>query len=122
MESYTIYIVIYTNKLSNVSLCPLGYFVPYMFLVPYAMEEESLSQNAPGRLVSVLGVSNIVGRLLSGLVANQSWSDPVSLYGASLIIGGLFTCVLPLLHAFELLCVYAGVTGICNGTVYIKTA
>jgi len=66
-------------------------------------------------LLSVLGVSSGLSRLLVGWVTDRPGVDSVVLYTVALLVAGASTCCLPALRSYQLLCGYQIVYGICCG-------
>jgi len=68
-------------------------------------------------LLSVLGISSGISRLLVGWVADSPSIDSVALYTLALLVAGASTCSLPSLRSYQLLCGYEIVYGICCGNL-----
>ena len=62
-----------------------------------------------------LGISNVVGRILSGFVSDRPWADAVILNNGALILGGALTCCLPWLPSFPFWATYSALYGLCIG-------
>ena len=74
-----------------------------------------VSASRSAMLLSVLGLSSVVSRLLVGWVADQPRVDSVVLYTGALLVAGASTCTLPSLRSYQLLCGYQIVYGACCG-------
>ena len=104
--------------LSNV-LFP-GIFAPFVYIGDHAFHI-GVSKDDTAILLSILGISNALGRLIAGWVADSPPVDPVTFHNVCLFVAGAATCVVPLIVSFELICVYLVVYGICFGqSVYLS--
>jgi len=78
------------------NLCStMGLYIPYMFLTMQA-ESTGISAVDAAFLISVVGICNTLGRILSGLLTDLPCVDPLIVTTIALFLGGL--C--PLLMAF----------------------
>ena len=66
-------------------------------------------------LLSVLGISNAASRIITGFLSDRKSVDCVAIHNGALIIAGVSTCLLPLMHTYTLLCVYCVIFGACIG-------
>lgn len=67
-------------------------------------------------LLSAIGISNTVGRVVFGYVGDMQWVDRLMLYNTSLVICGVATALSPFVGGnYELLVTYAVVFGIFIG-------
>ena len=99
--------------------CCEGLYTPFVYIFEKAVRDVGVSKNTATVILSVLGVSNAVGRLAAGLLADRPWADTVLIHNVSAIMAGLLTCLVSVFFSFELLCVYAalfgGLIGNCLG-------
>lgn len=84
----------------------LGFYVPFMFLIDMAVSK-SIDKNTASYLLSVIGITNTLGRIAFGWVADRGWFSALSISNTALILCGLLTCICPLLSNFLALVVYA---------------
>ncbi|KAM3964962.1 monocarboxylate transporter 14 isoform 1-T3 [Aphomia sociella] len=70
----------------------LGFFVPYVYATKRARENNA-SQLACTWLVSAIGVANIIGRVLCGLVSSMPKVSPLWLNNIALSAGGIATII-----------------------------
>lgn len=92
------------------SLTMIGFFVPFMYLIDRAV----VSGVAPEKgafILSVIGVTNTLGRLFSGWVCDQPKVKALVINNVALIVGGLVTAFNPLLNTYSLLLAYGAVFG-----------
>lgn len=75
-----------------------------------------MSKTRASLILSVLGVSNTVGRLAAGFLADRPWADSVFIHNVAVIVAGLLTCLVSVVFSFDLLCVYAALFGGLIGT------
>ncbi|XP_022256260.1 monocarboxylate transporter 12-like, partial [Limulus polyphemus] len=92
------------------SLTMIGFFVPFMYLIDRAV----MSGVAPEKaafILSVIGITNTIGRLFSGWVCDQPKVKALVINNIALIVGGLVTVLNPLLNTYSLLLAYGAVFG-----------
>ncbi|CAH1784634.1 unnamed protein product [Owenia fusiformis] len=70
-------------------------------------------------LFSVLGITNIVGLLLFGVIAHHPKADAMLLYIGGPIVCGVATVLLPLLTQYGQLLAYSGLIGLCSATAEV---
>jgi len=92
----------------------VGLLTAFTYIVDHAMLL-GVSASRSAMLLSVLGLSSVVSRLLVGWVADQPRVDSVVLYTGALLVAGASTCTLPSLRSYQLLCGYQIVYGACCG-------
>lgn len=68
----------------------LGFFVPFMY-VQHRAKENDMSAEAVEWLVSSIGVANIVGRLMCGMVSAMPKLSPLWVTNIALTMGGVAT-------------------------------
>uniref|UniRef100_A0A915A051 Major facilitator superfamily (MFS) profile domain-containing protein n=2 Tax=Parascaris univalens TaxID=6257 RepID=A0A915A051_PARUN len=95
--------------ISNV-LAMLGFYVPFMFIIDMATEKGIATADAT-LLLSVIGITNTLGRVFSGWIADRQWVSALTIHNMSLIICGFATCFCPLLPRYNPLLAYAGLFG-----------
>ncbi|ELU15285.1 hypothetical protein CAPTEDRAFT_171191 [Capitella teleta] len=93
-------------------LCMKGFFVPFIYLVDKAVET-GYSKTHAAMLLSMLGITNTVGRVVAGWVSDRPWADCLLINNVALIVGGLSTMAVPFLDEYWMLVAYATVFGLC---------
>ena len=93
-----------------------GFFIPFNFL-PALANDIHLSVSEGALLISIIGISNTVTRLLVGYVSDQPWADCLLINNLSLVIGGAVTCFVPFYSSFGILAFYSVVFGAAIGNV-----
>ncbi|XP_068633944.1 monocarboxylate transporter 12 [Battus philenor] len=93
----------------------LGFFVPYVYVKTRA-QAHGLSMDTGVMLVSVIGISNIIGRIGCGLVSSMPKMSPLWLNNIALSAGGLATMLSGISYnsGFQFAyCVIFGFAGAC---------
>ncbi|XP_052010244.1 monocarboxylate transporter 12-B [Xyrauchen texanus] len=93
-----------------------GCSVPFVYLVPYSLSEGVRPQQA-ALLMSILGVSGIVGTITFGWIADRKCLRPYRVVSYMLAVGseGLSCLFLPLLRGFSLLVPFSLFYGYFDG-------
>ncbi|XP_045582526.1 monocarboxylate transporter 14 isoform X2 [Procambarus clarkii] len=89
----------------------MALFVPFMFLPGYA-EQQGISKGSIATLVSTIGITNTIGRILCGWVSDHPKVDALWVSNFSLILGGGATVLLPLISDESLLLAYSVAFGL----------
>ena len=91
-----------------------GFYVPFIYLIAYA-RDIGIEPKEGAFLLSIIGISNTIARILCGYVSDKRWADPLKIYNWALIIGGVATICTTWLTSFALLSCYACIFGLCLG-------
>ncbi|XP_071176744.1 monocarboxylate transporter 14-like [Mytilus edulis] len=74
----------------------LGFFIPFFFLQDLIESLNLMDHKDPVPIVfSVIGLSNAIGRVLAGWIADRPWANVVFLNNASLVLAGVMTIIWP---------------------------
>lgn len=92
----------------------IGFNMPFIFLTDRAVDEGIDAESAKW-LVSVIGISNTVGRVIFGFLADRPGVNRLLLYNTALTICGIATALCPLCSTYPLLVLYACVFGVFIG-------
>ncbi|XP_050415568.2 uncharacterized protein LOC126829630 [Patella vulgata] len=92
-------------------LTMLGFFVPFFYLVKKA-SEIGVGQKEGVFLLSIIGMTNTLGRVISGWIADRPWADPLYINNGALILTGVATAVCPFFNSYIGLAFYSAVFGI----------
>lgn len=92
----------------------IGFNMPFIFLTDRAVDEGIDAESAKW-LVSVIGISNTVGRVIFGFLADRPGVNRLMLYNTALTICGIGTALCPLCSTYPLLVLYACVFGVFIG-------
>ncbi|XP_021379012.1 monocarboxylate transporter 13-like [Mizuhopecten yessoensis] len=87
-----------------------GFFIPLNFLPVWA-SEVNLSSAEGAFLISFMGISNTVTRVLIGYITDKPWANSLIINNTALLIGGVSTCFVPFYTTFVTLTIYAVVFG-----------
>lgn len=87
-----------------------GFFVPFIYL-PKMAESFGHSGDKATFLVSVLGVTNIVARILCGWISDRPQANALMINNAALIAAGLATAIVPHCRSYFMLCFYCVIFG-----------
>ncbi|XP_033759184.1 monocarboxylate transporter 12-like [Pecten maximus] len=91
-------------------LCMFGFFIPFNFL-PALAQDLNLTIGEGALLISIIGISNTVTRILVGWVSDQSWADCLLINNVALLVGGLITCFVPFYKIYAVLGIYSVLFG-----------
>ena len=100
---------------NNFLVC-FGLSVTYLHLTAYA-ETRGVDHERSALLVSGIGVSNLVGRLAMGLVAQRQGVDIILLYLISFLIGGAAVACMAEMDSFAGLLVMASLFGLFTASI-----
>ncbi|GAB1601956.1 monocarboxylate transporter 13-like isoform X2 [Argonauta hians] len=92
-------------------LSMLGFFIPIVYL-PGLAKQIGMNRQESSYLISVSGVTNIVGRLLSGFLADRPVFGALHINNVALIIVGMCTICCPFLKDKTTLNIYSGIYGL----------
>lgn len=94
-----------------------GFFIPFNFL-PDLAKDLKLDKTQGALLISIIGVSNTVARLVVGFVTDRPWANSLVINNLALMIGGITTFAVPFYNSFAVLIIYSIVFGASIG-VYV---
>lgn len=116
-----IFLVVKCTSIDNSAelSCCEGLYTPFIYIYEKAVQDAGVSKSTASIVLSVLGVSNSVGRLAVGLLADRPWADSVLIHNVAAITAGLLTCLVSIIFSFELLCVYAALFGGLVGKCFV---
>lgn len=77
-------------SLSNF-LTSIGFYIPYVYTVPMS---EKLGIANPAYLISIIGASNLVGRIILGYISDKPWVNRLLAYNLCLTIAGISKYIL----------------------------
>lgn len=81
----------------------------------YAVTVPGVSPLRAAYLLTVLGCSNTIGRIVVGVIGSRSWVDSLVLNNIALIIAGGSTVALPFCESYALQILFAAAFGVCVG-------
>ena len=94
-------------------------YVPYMYLADRAKEESGVHESDASWLMSIVGITNIVGRVIAGLLADRKVINSAVLYAVSCIVCGVATSLSIYCDVYEAYAAYAVVFGLTGGRLIL---
>ncbi|XP_075722136.1 monocarboxylate transporter 13-like [Rhipicephalus microplus] len=95
--------------------CGIGYSVPYLFLTSRAVAELGVSETDASYLLSMVGFTNVVGRVAIGAASDRVRKYRVWIFIACIMVCGLSTVLSVLCRTYTELQVYAATYGAAGG-------
>ncbi|CAF2733945.1 unnamed protein product [Rotaria sp. Silwood2] len=77
-----------------------GYYIPFVFIVPYVKSEKGIEPKDAAKLISLIGVTNTISRFISGWVAKIPHLSPLLINNIGLLVGGTLTLFAPLCQTY----------------------
>lgn len=100
----------------------LGLYIPYVYLPSLAQGNlPELSVDSAGFLISIIGISNIVGKLVTGWLSDRSWMDTMLLSNLYVLLCGLALFVMPNCTSYGAFIAISLLFGFCAAFVILKT-
>lgn len=96
----------------------LGFFVPFMYVKDRGLAND-MSEDSTGWLVSTIGVANIVGRVVCGLISSMPKVSPLWLNNIALTAGGIATMMSSLCYDIYFQYAYCVIFGLSVGELII---
>lgn len=78
----------------------LGFYVPFVYLPSMASSQESISTDQAALLLSIIGISNTLGRIISGYMSDFRWVDSLFVVNCSLILSSVCVFIFPFISTF----------------------
>ena len=103
--------VLFTISLLGFSF---GYHTPYTY-VPERAIAFGIAPTKASLLISIMGISNVLARLLFGWIADKSEKIRFYFAGTVFCLGGIFTILVFLYETYAAMVVYSIVFGACSG-------
>lgn len=69
-------------------LTSIGFNIPYIYLTSQA-EATGIDKETSNRLLSVVGIANLVGRIVLGYLSDKTWVNRLWVYNTSLTLCGI---------------------------------
>ncbi|KAK6964454.1 monocarboxylate transporter 7 [Biomphalaria glabrata] len=91
--------------------CMIGFYVPFVY-VPERATLLGIEKEQAAFLLSIIGITNLVGRVLTGIVITFSRIDPILVTIVALIICGIMTIVCPFCYSFGALAAVSAIFGL----------
>jgi len=78
----------------------IGFYTPFVYLPSMAAQYDDISVEDAAFLVSVIGVSNTIGRVLSGWVSDFAWVNSLVVTNIAIILSALCVFVFPFCSSY----------------------
>lgn len=98
-----------SNLLTSIGLC-----VPYVFL-PNRATMMGMTVSEGAFLISIIGISNTIGRIVFGFLADFKWVNRLMLYNTVLVLCGICSLLSALCFNYPLMAAYAASFGLFIG-------
>ncbi|CAL1534048.1 unnamed protein product [Lymnaea stagnalis] len=89
----------------------LGFYIPFMFLVDRAVNLD-IDKSDAAFLISIIGITNTVGRVMVGKLADLHIIDSLIITYVSIALCGVVTALVPFCNTYPLLATNAAVFGL----------
>ncbi|CAJ0933487.1 unnamed protein product, partial [Mesorhabditis belari] len=89
----------------------MGFYIPFVFLKDLALFK-GISEDEAMYLVPIIGVTNTVGRVICGWLADRQFVSSLTINNFSLVTCGLLCFVAPFCNTYTTLVVYAALFGL----------
>ncbi|KAK3579687.1 hypothetical protein CHS0354_013201, partial [Potamilus streckersoni] len=99
----------------------LGYYSPFIYLPDRAIDD-GISEDEAKWLVSALGISTTVVKVLFGFVSNKPRVNKLMIYSSAVLMCGVSTALSPLCFNYKLLILYSCVFGLFVGAYDLLTS
>lgn len=96
-------------------LTSIGYCVPYVFLPDRAVTMQIADKRQASFLISIIGITNTVGRIVFGYIADFKFVNRLMMYNTVLVLCGLASFASSLCVTYPLMAAYSGVFGFMIG-------
>jgi len=94
----------------------IGLFIPFVYLVDRAVLTYGIPKTQASFLLSVIGITNTVGRLVAGAVANIKGVNSLLLHNLALILAGASCLLVVFCVTYPIMCLFAAFFGLCIAT------
>ena len=95
-------------------LATLSLYIPYTHL-PSTIQDHGLSPDQAALLISALGITNSLGRLLAGWMTDQTWANPLVIISAGITLAAPCLFFMTLFSQFWILLLVCILFGLMTG-------
>merc|ERR1719412_1926804 len=85
----------------------IGFYTPFVYLPSMAAQYDGISTEDAAFLVSVIGISNTLGRVISGWISDFSWVNSLVVTNTAIIFSALTVFLFPFCSSYASLTVMA---------------
>ena len=89
-------------------------FIPWSF-IPSIMDTKHIDSDMSSILLSFLGITSMISRLLNGAILDRKGVSPLIVCSSSTGIAGLTLFMLPFCNTFEMFAVVGSIYGLFSG-------
>jgi len=89
----------------------LGYYLPIMCLVSFAVEDMNVDQTLASFLLTIFGLCNTIGRFICGPIAMLPHLNPLRVHNTLVFTAGILTVLAAYAYNFTTCALYAGLCG-----------
>jgi Major Facilitator Superfamily len=107
----------YWVMLVVVFLCGVSGYIPFTYLTIRAEREAAVARADTALLVTICGITNLLGRLLAGVLSSQPWCNRYFFYSSASIISGITTAFSVYCTTFTAFAIYGGIYGFTGGKI-----
>lgn len=90
----------------------LGFYVPFVYLPSLAGEQEGITPEQGAFILSVVGIANTLGRIVSGWLSDFAWVDSLFVVTCSLVCSSVCVFLFPFVTTYEMLLLLGFVFGL----------
>ena len=82
-----------------------------IFSTRRTIEEAGVEEKSAAFLISIIGITNTIGRFLVGWITDRFKLQPMNVNVSTLMIAGIATIAVPFTHSYQMAVAYAAVAG-----------
>jgi len=99
----------------------LGFYVPYVYIIDAAMER-NIESDAASFLLSIIGITNTVGRIIAGWLSDFPFVDSLFVTNVCIAVSGLALFIVPFCYDYASFCVAASIFGFFSSAFIALTS
>ncbi|GIZ01208.1 monocarboxylate transporter 12 [Caerostris extrusa] len=99
-----------SNLLTNI-----GLIVPYIYIKNLVLETGIASPEKASLLLSVIGISNTIGRIVLGYLSDKSCFNRLWIFNICLLICGITVVLICFASSYALIAAYSSIFGVTSG-------
>ena len=92
----------------------IAMFIPWSF-IPSIMDTKHIDSDKSSILLSFLGITSMISRLLNGAILDRKGVSPLIVCSASTGVAGLVLFMLPFCNTFEMFALVGSIYGLFSG-------
>ena len=95
----------------------LAYQVLFTYFEPMTCKIAIIDKSQSANLLIIMGLTNIVGRIICGCINDYKILNPILWYGLGCLSGGACLIIYPMCNDYVLLAVVSGFYGLCTAMI-----